>query len=108
GPGKMCLVDADCTFGCKADKTCADRSAATDCGGTESEGKHRTCTAGVCGIMTDAAGTVLTVQTTGDCKRRVCAADGSATMANDDTDRPNHQNTRTHHARTTENQRHTI
>jgi len=108
GPGKMCLVDADCTFGCKADKTCADCSAATDCGGTESECKHRTCTAGVCGIMTDAAGTVLTVQTTGDCKRRVCAADGSATMANDDTDVPNDQNPCTNDVCTTGTPSHTM
>ena len=90
--GNPCLVDADCQFACRADKTCAACNVAADCPGIESECEHRTCTVGVCGSAREAAGTVLTVQTTGDCKRRQCAADGSVTPANDDTDVPEDRN----------------
>jgi hypothetical protein len=90
--GGPCLVNADCQFSCRADKTCAACNAASDCPGDEKECVHRTCTAGVCGSSHDAAGTVLTVQTTGDCKRRQCAADGSVAVANDDTDVPEDHN----------------
>jgi hypothetical protein len=92
GPGNACLVNADCTFACKADKTCAACNVAADCPGIESECDHRTCTAGACGNMREAAGTVLTVQATGDCKRRQCAADGTVASVNDDTDLPDDRN----------------
>jgi hypothetical protein len=91
-PGGSCLVNADCQFSCRADKTCAACNVATDCTGIETECVHRACTAGVCDSVKDAAGTVLTVQTSGDCKKRQCAADGSVTNANDDTDVPEDHN----------------
>ncbi|HXU01178.1 MAG TPA: hypothetical protein VN903_09305, partial [Polyangia bacterium] len=91
-PGNPCLVNADCQFACRADKTCAQCNLAADCVGPENECEHRTCTAGVCGSMKEAAGKVLMVQTTGDCKRRQCSADGMVTSANDDTDLPDDRN----------------
>ena len=108
GPGKQCLVNADCTFACLANNTCADCNAATDCPGAESECEHRTCTAGVCGSMRETAGTVLTVQTTGDCKRRVCTTTGTVTQANDDTDVPDDRNPCTNDVCTTGTASHTM
>jgi hypothetical protein len=87
-PGGPCLVNADCMFACRADKTCSACNVAADCPGTETECEHRACTSGACGITREAAGTVLTSQTTGDCKRRQCAADGTVAVANDDGDLP--------------------
>jgi len=91
-PDKQCLVNADCGFACRADKTCAACTVGADCSGPENECVHRTCTAGVCGSMRENAGTVLEVQTIGDCKRRQCAGDGTVATANDDTDVPDDRN----------------
>jgi hypothetical protein len=93
GAGQPCVMATDCQFGiCKADGTCGACSAATDCGGAETECQHRTCTAGVCGDARSAAGTVLTVQTVGDCKQRQCAADGTVAVVNDGSDLPDDKN----------------
>jgi len=91
-PGGPCLVNADCQYSCRTDHTCAACSAAADCPGVETECEHRTCISGACGSMREAAGTVLTVQTSGDCKRSQCTADGSVTAVNDDTDVPDDRN----------------
>jgi hypothetical protein len=108
GPGGPCLVNADCLYTCKADKTCAACNVAADCPGAETECDHRTCTAGACGNMREAAGTVLTVQATGDCKRRQCAADGTVAVANDDTDVPDDRNPCTNDICTTGAPSHTM
>jgi len=93
GPGQPCLVAGDCQFGiCKADGTCGACAAATDCPGAETECQHRTCTAGVCAEAKSPAGTVLAVQTVGDCKQQQCAADGTVVAVNDNTDVPNDNN----------------
>jgi len=82
--GNGCLVDRDCQFACRSDKTCGACIVAADCPGIESECQHRTCTAGTCGMQREAAGVVLALQTTGDCKRRQCATDGTVIVfAND-------------------------
>jgi hypothetical protein len=91
-PGGHCEVNADCQYACRADKTCAACMVASDCPGAETECEHRTCTAGVCGSTRETAGTVLTVQATGDCKRRQCAADGTVATVNDDSDVPEDRN----------------
>ena len=88
--------------------TCAACNVAADCSGNETECEHRTCTAGVCGSMREAAGTVLTVQATGDCKRRQCAADGTVANANDDTDVPEDRNPCTNDICTTGAPSHTM
>jgi hypothetical protein len=93
GPGKPCLAGTDCQFGvCKADGTCGACGVAADCPGVESECQHRTCTVGVCGSSLELTGTVLAVQTTGDCKSRQCGADGKVATVNDDTDLPDDKN----------------
>ena len=93
GADKTCLIGGDCTFAiCRADHTCGACGVAADCPGAESECQHRSCTAGVCGIARDPMGTVLTLQTTGDCKSRQCAADGTVASANDNTDLPDDRN----------------
>ena len=84
--GNGCLVDRDCQFACRPDKTCGACIVAADCPGIESECQHRTCANGVCGMTREAFGTVLAVQTSGDCKRRQCASDGTVVAANDDSD----------------------
>jgi hypothetical protein len=92
-PGKTCIIGVDCIFGvCKPDHTCGACSVAADCAGVESECVHRSCTAGVCGTTKEPAGTVLSLQTTGDCKRRQCAADGTVAVVNDDSDLPDDHN----------------
>jgi hypothetical protein len=93
GADKGCLVAADCIFGmCRADHTCAACAAAADCPGTESECEHRSCTLGVCGIAREPLGTVLALQTSGDCKSRQCAADGTVAVDIDNTDLPDDRN----------------
>jgi hypothetical protein len=92
-PGQGCLMASDCQFAiCKSDKTCGACVAATDCAGAETECQHRTCTAGVCGEANSPGGTVLTVQTVGDCKQRQCAVDGTVSVVNDNTDVPDDKN----------------
>ena len=91
-PGDACLVNTDCQYACRANKTCATCNVAADCPGAESECEHRTCTAGACGSTRETAGTVLAVQSTGDCRRRQCAADGTVASVNDDTDLPDDRN----------------
>ncbi len=89
--GNGCLVNADCQFACRSDKTCGACILAADCPGIESECQQRSCTDGVCGSIREAWGTVL-LQTTGDCKRRQCARDGTVEVVNDDGDVPDDRN----------------
>ncbi|HXI57019.1 MAG TPA: hypothetical protein VNO55_13220, partial [Polyangia bacterium] len=65
---------------------------ATECPGQDSECKHRTCTAGVCGTANEATGKVLATQVIGDCRVRQCAADGTVTTLIDDKDIPDDLN----------------
>jgi hypothetical protein len=91
--GKACIIGVDCIFGtCTSDHTCGACSVAADCPGVETECVHRSCTAGACGATREAVGKVLALQTTGDCKSRQCAADGTVMVVNDDTDLPDDRN----------------
>lgn len=62
--------------------------AASDCPGPEDECQKRTCVNGVCGIDHVAAGTLMSQQTPGDCRIRVCDGEGAAVESGDDTDVP--------------------
>jgi len=106
--GNSCLVDGDCQFACRPDKTCGACIVAADCPGIESECQHRTCTNGVCGSIREAWGTVLAMQTTGDCKRRQCAPDGTVAAFNDDSDVPDDRNPCTYDICTTGTPSHTM
>jgi hypothetical protein len=93
GPSKACLIGADCTFGiCRSDHTCGECNLAPDCPGAESECQHRSCVGGVCGIARDPLGTVVALQTAGDCKSRQCAGDGTVETVNDNSDLPDDRN----------------
>ncbi|MEA2697490.1 MAG: hypothetical protein QOI66_1761, partial [Myxococcales bacterium] len=67
-------------------------TAATECPGQDSECKHRTCTAGVCGTANEATAKVLATQVIGDCRVRQCAADGTVATLIDDKDIPDDLN----------------
>ena len=106
--GNGCLVDGDCQFACRSDRTCGACIVAADCPGIESDCQHRTCTNGVCGSFREAGGTVLALQTTGDCKRRQCAPDGTVAAFNDDSDVPDDRNPCTYDICTTGTPSHTM
>ncbi|MDP3504751.1 MAG: lamin tail domain-containing protein [Myxococcales bacterium] len=85
-------VDTSCTQNggafCNSTGACVACNVATQCGGTDTECRTRTCTAGACGVNFTPNGTALTAQTAGNC--RVAQCDGSGGIANvvDDTDVP--------------------
>ena len=92
GPGKKCLIGANCSFGfCRAGR-CGECNVAADCPGAETECQHRYCSAGVCSVAQSLAGTVLANQIAGDCKVRVCAAGGVIATNNDGSDLPDDHN----------------
>ncbi|HET8539673.1 MAG TPA: Ig-like domain-containing protein [Anaeromyxobacter sp.] len=63
-------------------------SAPTDCAGTDGDCQWRTCTAGTCGVAYADAGTVVSTQTVGDCRRVECNGTGGTTSVAQDTDLP--------------------
>jgi hypothetical protein len=63
-------------------------STVSECPGTDTECRTRTCVSGTCGFSFAAAGTVLGAQTAGDCKKDVCDGAGGVVQANDDSDTP--------------------
>src|SRR6185295_4344754 len=58
----------------------------SQCPGTDTDCKKRSCDQGVCGFTNTANGTTTTAQTPGDCKRHVCDGNGGETTVNDNTD----------------------
>src|SRR5215211_1785380 len=56
---------------CDGEGNCDGCASATSCPGVDTECQTRTCVAGVCGIAYAAAGTAVSSQTTGDCKKDV-------------------------------------
>ncbi len=61
---------------------------ASDCPGTDTECRARSCANGVCGFTDAPLGTPVAQQTKGDCKQMVCDGAGAITTANDDGDPP--------------------
>jgi plastocyanin len=66
--------------------------AATDCPASTVECKVPSCTVGVCGVTDLVVGAAATMQTAGDCKKRLCDGMGGVTVATDDTDVPDDKN----------------
>jgi hypothetical protein len=64
----------------------------SSCPGVDTECQNRTCTAGVCGMNFQPAGTATSTQVPGDCKVNVCNGTGGITAAVDDSDLPNDGN----------------
>jgi Divergent InlB B-repeat domain len=59
---------------------------ASDCPGTDTECRTRTCAAGACGMSFTAGGTPVSAQTAGDCQKNVCNGSGDVTSMADNTD----------------------
>jgi hypothetical protein len=64
----------------------------TECPGEDDACNTRTCEDGGCAMETKPAGTPITVQTGGDCKKDVCSATGQVTTEADNTDAPSDGN----------------
>lgn len=61
---------------CDGSGECVACTTASQCPGTDDECQVRTCSSGICGVVFKAAGTVVTSQTVGDCKRNECDGTG--------------------------------
>ncbi|MFT3775659.1 MAG: lamin tail domain-containing protein [Minicystis sp.] len=73
---------------CDGNGACVGCITGTDCPGSDTECRTRTCTNGMCGVSFTTAGTAVTAQTAGDCKKDVCDGSGNVASSNDDTDVP--------------------
>jgi hypothetical protein len=74
---------------CDGAGTCVGCLTAATCPGTDTECHTRTCSAAhACGITNAAAGKLLAIQTTGDCRKNQCDGAGNTQTVNDDTDLP--------------------
>lgn len=73
---------------------CVQCNVAADCVllPADDECQQRTCTNNVCGQTFTAIGTLISMQTVGDCKRVVCDGGGSTSAENFDTDLPEDNN----------------
>jgi hypothetical protein len=72
---------------CDGAGACVECLAPSDCPGSDTACRMRTCTAGVCGAVNAPAGPAP-LQTAGDCKQNRCDGVGNFFVANDDTDVP--------------------
>ncbi|WP_170319981.1 plastocyanin/azurin family copper-binding protein [Polyangium spumosum] len=82
GMGKQCDGMGQCTG-------CID---AFDCPGQVTECRAPTCTNGICGTIYAPAGTPLSTESSGDCKRHVCDGMGAAIVEDDAMDEPDDNN----------------
>jgi hypothetical protein len=63
-------------------------SSPSECPGSDTECRARTCTSGSCGMAFVAGGTPVAVQIAGDCQVTVCDGSGGTRSDVDDTDLP--------------------
>lgn len=89
GAGGTSGAGASATGSAGAPSSC---TTPTECPGEDDACNTRTCEDGVCGVSRKAAGTPITVQTGGDCKKDVCNAAGKVTSEVDDSDAPSDGN----------------
>ncbi|MFO0660896.1 MAG: proprotein convertase P-domain-containing protein [Polyangiaceae bacterium] len=73
---------------CNASGSCVGCNVATDCAGTDTTCKFRTCINNVCGTGLAPAGTPLPNQNAGDCQKLQCNAAGNVISIPDNTDLP--------------------
>ena len=73
---------------CDGQGACVTCLTASSCPGTDNDCHTRTCTNGACGISFAPAGTALTLQMSGDCKRSQCDGAGQTMVVNDNADVP--------------------
>lgn len=75
---------------CDGMGACIGCSVPTDCAGTDTFCRQRTCVANACGFTFTSAGTALPAgsQTAGDCQRLQCDGNGNITSVHDNADAP--------------------
>lgn len=73
---------------CTAAGACVQCNTASDCPGTDTECKARTCTSNQCGMSYPPAGTVTAVQTAGNCQKNQCDGSGNIVSLPDNADLP--------------------
>ena len=77
---------------CNGFGACVQCTSATECPGSDSECRQRTCSSFTCGFLNTPAGTNTSAQTPGDCQRRVCDGAGNITSIADNADVPDDLN----------------
>ena len=77
---------------CDAQGQCVECLTATDCGAA-TDCAAPSCDNGKCGVKNSAVGTPVALQTSGDCKLKVCDGSGGAQEQTDATDVPDDSNT---------------
>jgi hypothetical protein len=83
--GAPCTTSAGGTV-CDGGGVCVECLAPTNCPGQDDECQTRTCSAGKCGLSYQPMGTVVSIQSPGDCKKNVCDGHGAVTAVPDDGD----------------------
>ena len=73
---------------CNASAQCVACNVATQCPGSDTECSARTCTAGVCGLSFTPSGTLLAMQTAGDCQTTQCNGSGGVAIVAQNADVP--------------------
>ena len=76
------------SLACDGEGHCAGCVSPGDCPGMENDCQSRSCTNGLCGFIYTAAGTAVTMQTAGDCKKNVCNGMGAVSVIFDPKDVP--------------------
>jgi len=73
---------------CNESGVCVGCNAPSDCPGSDTECKTRTCVSNSCGVAFTAAGTAVAAQTAGNCLKATCDGAGNVTSIADATDVP--------------------
>ena len=73
---------------CSGSGACVGCTTASQCPGSDTECRARTCTAGACGTTFTPAGTSLAAQTVGDCQLNQCDGSGNVVTATSSADVP--------------------
>jgi hypothetical protein len=76
------------TLVCDGRGNCVGCNAASECPGTDSECRTRTCVGGTCGNSFGAKGKLTSAQTSADCKKMQCDGAGNIENVADDLDLP--------------------
>jgi hypothetical protein len=85
-PGTPCNQNGGVV--CNGAGTCVMCLTSVECAGADTECEARTCANGTCGLSLVAAGTPVSQQIPGDCRRNQCDGQGSIASVPDDTDVP--------------------
>jgi hypothetical protein len=96
GEGSSCTNAKQCCSDICTNRRCAapvpQCTVASECPGTDTDCRFRTCNGGACGFDNVAGGTLTSQQTAGDCRKNVCDGAGGVSSVVDDTDVPNDSN----------------